>query len=144
MDPISLILEALTAGAVAALKDTAGEAIKDGYVALKSAIKKAWGASDNTADVLIKEYVDDPEVSQKLMEKKFKDQGFDRNDDILALADALLKQVDPEGHTAGKYRVTITNSKNVQVGDRNTQTNIGGDAHTGSGNFNKTVTYEKE
>ena len=144
MDPISLILEALTAGAVAALKDTAGKAIKDGYVALKTAIKTAWSAPDNTADVLIKEYEDDPEVSQKLIEKKFKDQGLDKNDDIIALADALLKQVDPEGHAAGKYQVTISNSKNVQVGDGNTQTNIEGDAHTGSGDFNKTVTYEKE
>ena len=44
MEPISLILAALTAGATAALKDTAGEAIKDGYIALKTAIKTAWEA----------------------------------------------------------------------------------------------------
>jgi hypothetical protein len=144
MDPMSLILAALTAGATAALKDTAGEVIKDGYVALKTAIITAWSAPDNTADVLLAEYESEPEISQKLIEKKFKDQELDKNDDIIALADALLKQVDPDGYAAGKYQVTITNSKNVQVGDRNTQTIIEGDAHTGSGNFNKTVTYEKE
>jgi hypothetical protein len=144
MDPMSLILAALTAGATAAFKDTAGEVIKDGYVALKTAIKTAWSAPDNTADVLLAEYESEPEISQKLIEKKFQDQGLDKNDDIIALADALLKQVDPDGYAAGKYQVTITNSKNVQVGDGNTQTNIEGDAHTGSGDFNKTVTYEKE
>ena len=144
MDPISLILEALAAGAVAALKDTAGKAIKDGYVALKTAITEAWSTSDNTAEVLLKEYENDPETYQKPIKTKIKEQGLDQNDDILALAKALMKQVDPAGHATGKYQVTITNSKNVQVGDSNTQINIEGDAHTGSGDFNKTVTHEKE
>lgn len=144
MDPLSLILEALTAGAVAALKDTAGKAIKDGYNALKTGIKKAWSASDNSAGVLLAEYEKDQETFQKPIEKKFKDQGLDQNEEIIALASALLKQVDPEGHAAGKYLVTITNSKNVQVGDGNTQINIEGDAHTGSGDFNKTVNYKKD
>jgi hypothetical protein len=94
--------------------------------------------------VLLKEYENDPETYQKPIEAKIKDQRLDQNKDVVAKADALLKQVDPEGHAAGKYQITITNSKNVQVGDGNTQINIEGDAHTGSGNFNKTVTHEKE
>ena len=36
MDPVSLIVTALATGAAAALKDTAGEAVKDAYSGLKS------------------------------------------------------------------------------------------------------------
>lgn len=35
MEPISLILAALAAGAVAAAKDTAGTAVKDAFLGLK-------------------------------------------------------------------------------------------------------------
>ena len=40
MEPISLILAALVAGATAATKDTAGAAVKDAYEGLKALIKK--------------------------------------------------------------------------------------------------------
>ena len=42
MEPISLILAALAAGAVAAAKDTAGTAVKDAYESLKALIKKKF------------------------------------------------------------------------------------------------------
>ncbi|MFN7216623.1 MULTISPECIES: hypothetical protein [unclassified Microcystis] len=45
MEPISLILAALAAGAVAAAKDTAGTAVKDAYESLKALIKKKFGSS---------------------------------------------------------------------------------------------------
>jgi hypothetical protein len=40
MDPISVIIAALGAGAIAATKDTAGTAVKDAYQGLKTLIKK--------------------------------------------------------------------------------------------------------
>ena len=40
MDPISLIITALVAGAAAASKDIAGQAVKDAYKGLKDLIKK--------------------------------------------------------------------------------------------------------
>ena len=43
MEPISLILAALAAGAAAAAKDTAGTAVKDAYEGLKALIKKKFG-----------------------------------------------------------------------------------------------------
>jgi hypothetical protein len=42
MEPISLILGALTAGAVAAAKDTAKKGVKDTYEGLKTLIKKRF------------------------------------------------------------------------------------------------------
>jgi Flp pilus assembly pilin Flp len=42
MDPISLIITALVAGALAATKDTAETAVKDAYQGLKTLIKKKF------------------------------------------------------------------------------------------------------
>ena len=41
MEPVSLIIAALTAGAVAAAKDTAEKGVKDTYQGLKTLIKRA-------------------------------------------------------------------------------------------------------
>ncbi|BDI14282.1 hypothetical protein ANSO36C_00840 [Nostoc cf. commune SO-36] len=42
MEPISMIIAALGAGAIAATKDTAGTAVKDAYQGLKALIKKKF------------------------------------------------------------------------------------------------------
>jgi hypothetical protein len=42
LDPISLVITALGAGAIASAKDTAGVAVKDAYQGLKALIKKKF------------------------------------------------------------------------------------------------------
>ena len=42
----------------------------------------------------------------------------------MAVAQALMSLVDEAGSRSGKYLVTVRDSQGVQVGDRNTQTNI--------------------
>lgn len=42
MEPLSLIFSAIVAGATAALKPTAEQAVKDAYDGLKALIKKKW------------------------------------------------------------------------------------------------------
>ena len=49
MEPISLIIAALSAGAIAAAKDTAGTAVKDAYQGLKTLIKNKF-AEQGKAD----------------------------------------------------------------------------------------------
>jgi len=43
MDPVSIIVAALAAGAEAALKSTAAQAIKDAYTGLKALIQRKYG-----------------------------------------------------------------------------------------------------
>ena len=50
MDPISLILAALGAGAIAATKDTAATAVKDVYQGLKTLIKQRFAAQGKEDD----------------------------------------------------------------------------------------------
>ena len=52
MDPISLILTALAAGAAAALKDTAGQAVKDAYSGLKALLKRKLGEEPIAQEVI--------------------------------------------------------------------------------------------
>lgn len=43
MDPVTMLVQTLALGATAALKDTAGEAVKDAYKALKTEIVTKFG-----------------------------------------------------------------------------------------------------
>ena len=53
MEPITLILTALVAGATAAAKDTAGQAIKDSYTGLKGLIKQRFADKDKADSAAI-------------------------------------------------------------------------------------------
>lgn len=46
MDPLTLLVSALAAGAASALKDTASKAVADAYAALKGAIQKKYAGVD--------------------------------------------------------------------------------------------------
>jgi hypothetical protein len=45
MEPTTLIISALVAGATAALKETASQAVKDAYAGLKALVQKHFAAS---------------------------------------------------------------------------------------------------
>ncbi|MBG1244728.1 hypothetical protein [Nostoc sp. NZL] len=127
MDPITLILTALAAGATAAAKDTAGTAVKDAYEGLKALIKKKFtdqGKADSST--ILDKYVQKPEKTEALLEDELKDVGLDKlkdEDEIIKLAQEILKKGDPKGASTGKYEVSIQGSRQFQVGDNNLQHN---------------------
>ena len=123
MEPISLIIAALVAGAAAAAKDTAGTAVKDAYEGLKTLIKRKF-----EGDPLGKGLVDaEPEKIKKgeeLLKDSIKNAGADKDEEIVKAAQELLKQLKPEESVAGKFKVEFQGEvKAAQVGDRNVQQN---------------------
>ncbi len=123
MEPISLIITALSAGAIAAAKDTAGTAVKDAYQGLKTLIKKKF-ESEPKAQMVLEEHETDPETYEAPLKKKLAEAGADKDAEIIKLAQELLKQEKPEESAAGKYNTVFQGEvKGAQVGDRNTQTN---------------------
>jgi len=52
MDPVTIIVAALVAGAAAAGKDVAAQAVKDGYAALKALIVRKFGSKADVADAV--------------------------------------------------------------------------------------------
>lgn len=127
MEPISLILAALVAGAVAASKDVAEKGVKDAYEGLKALIKRRF-ADNKEANMVLDEHEKDPETYEKPLIKKLTEASVDRDAEILKAAEAVLKQDDPEGFKEGKYTTIVkvagdvfgvagTNTGTVNVGN---------------------------
>jgi len=119
MDPISLIVAAVVAGASTAARETAGTAVKDAYSGLKQLIRRRFGG-DRDAEADLEKAEENPDSDQSQLKDRLQAAGVDRDEELVAAAQALLEQVDPEGARAGKYNVKITGGKAIVVGDRNT------------------------
>ena len=116
MDPATLIVSALVAGAAAAGKDVASSAIKDAYRGLKKLLvarfhrketDQAIPASAPTVDpaVVLEAHQAQPDTWDAPLKEALAASGADHDQEILDAARALLEQVDPQGSAAGKYRV---------------------------------------
>ena len=125
MEPISMIVGALVAGATAALKDTASQAVKDSYQGLKAMVMHYWekmaegDEHENKveAKIMLNNLEDDPDISQALVEKKLTKVIPQPEKDLIDQAQQLFKLLDEAGFNQGKYNVTVNNSQGVQVGD---------------------------
>ncbi|WP_112238858.1 RIP homotypic interaction motif-containing protein [Kribbella monticola] len=125
MDPISLILGALAAGALKGIGDAAGSAIKDAYSGLKELVAARFQGNDKAA-LALTAYSEDPQTWALPLSKALDEVDAGQDEDILRAARALMELVDPPGAAQGKYAVTIRDSQGFQVGDHNQQSNTFG------------------
>ena len=121
MEPVSLILAALLAGAAKSGGEVAGTAVKDAYAALRDALKRKLGKP--TAEAAVAEYTSDPDSGRLVLEAHLKQSGADADPKILEAAAAVLRMADPDGARGGKYTVNLAGAQGVQVGDGNVQSN---------------------
>ena len=126
MDPITLIVAALAAGAstgaLSALQDDVKDAVKSSYPKLRGMLAKRV-AGNPGAELTLAEYETDPATWEGPLAAKLKQVGAADDADLVAAAKALMELVDQSGARAGKYNVTIKHAKGVQVGDGNIQVN---------------------
>jgi hypothetical protein len=123
MDPITLIVTALGAGAALGFKDTASAAVKDAYVGLKALVRKRLGGGPD-AELVLAKHEKAPETGQAPLMAELTEKGADRDRDLIAAAQTLLDLVGEAGGRAGKYAVDARGAQGVQVGDRNLQDNV--------------------
>jgi len=116
MDPISVLLAALAAGAAAATKDTASQAMKDAYAGLKALVKKRFEKKPQ-AEMALAEYEKDPDTWHKPLQKSLVETEADRDEAIVRQAELLLKLVNPQQASQGKYNVQIGDGKGIVIGD---------------------------
>ena len=64
MDPVTLILTALVAGAAAGMKDTASSAIKDAYNGLKGLVRRKLAGREG-GELVLDRHEQDPQVWDK-------------------------------------------------------------------------------
>lgn len=101
MDPISLLVGALAAGAQAALKDTASTAIKDAYNGLKNLIVRKFGSSKPSVEGL--EQKPESKAKQASVQEDLQAAGAAGDDEVLERAHELvqaLRRDDPGGAAA--------------------------------------------
>jgi hypothetical protein len=125
MDPITLIVAALAAGAAAGLKDTASSAVADAYASLKALVSKRV-ANRPSAELALVKHETAPEIWQAPLAAELTEAGAGDEPDLVTAAQTLMRLLDEAGTRAGKYTVDVRGAHGVQVGDHNTQHNTFG------------------
>ena len=125
MDPVTLIVTALAAGAASALQDGAAQAVKDAYAQLKVLVQKRF-AHRPKAKLMLAEHEAAPQTWKAPLAVELSAASADGDADLIAAAQAMMSLVDEAGSQAGKYVVTVRDSQGIQVGDHNAQTNTFG------------------
>jgi hypothetical protein len=123
VDPVSLIVAALAAGAAAGAKDTVTSLVKDAYAGLKALVRRHF-AGRSSGEVALERHESNPEAWRSALEAELADAGAGRDNDLLTAAQRLMALLDPEGTRAGKYQVDARGAQGVQIGDHGTQSNI--------------------
>jgi len=123
MDPITLIVTALAAGAALGVKDAASSAVKDAYAGLKALAKRRLAGRPD-AEVVLARHEHAPQTWQAPLLAELGEAGADRDRDLVAAAQALMNLVDAAGARAGKYTVDVRGAQGVQIGDHNRQDNV--------------------
>jgi hypothetical protein len=111
MDPITLILTALGAGAAAGGQAIANDAIKDSYAGLKALITRKF-AGKPSAEVALNEHESDPKTWEAPLKKALVQEHVDQDQEIIEAAKKVMTLVQPQQAAMGKYNVQITG--NVQ------------------------------
>jgi len=125
MDPVTLILTALAAGAALGVKDTASAAVKDAYQGLKALVAKRF-AGRRHGELVLARYAETPDTWKGPLAAELTAADAGADADLVAAAQALMRLTDAAGSRAGKYNVQMHGGQGVQVGDHNTQTNTFG------------------
>jgi hypothetical protein len=116
MDPVTLILAALAAGAASGAGDTAAQAVKDGYAGLKALLKRKF-AGNAKAEETLAEHEADPDTYEKPLAKQLKETRADQDAEILAAAEQLVAAAQQAG-VRTKYHVTVNDQGQVgAIGD---------------------------
>lgn len=110
MDPISLIIAALSAGALAATKDTAGTVVKDAYQGLKTLIKKKL-EGDVLGQAILDAKPEEINQAEGLLKDKITQAGADKDAAIIQAAQELLNQVKEQPGGQQIITQTISNVK---------------------------------
>jgi hypothetical protein len=116
MEPTSLILAALAAGAAAAAQDTASQAIKDAYAGLKSLVQKCF-ADKPEAEITLAQHEKKPDVWKEPLKDALTETGADKDEEIIRQAQQVMKLVNPQQASQGKYNIQIGEGKGIVIGD---------------------------
>lgn len=141
MEPVSIIVTAIAGGALAGLKPTAEQAVKDAYAGFKALLRRKYGSVDVTPI----ENKPESQVKRDSVAEDLRDAGAEQDPELLEAARALLELlknrapetgpaigVDLEKVTAAALRIREVKSEGTGVRVRDSQ--FTGDIEIGSVN----------
>ncbi|POM27078.1 hypothetical protein BTM25_14870 [Actinomadura rubteroloni] len=120
MDPVTIIVAALTAGATAGLKDTAASAVTDSYAKLKDLVGVRLSGA-KTGEIVLSEHESDPGTWAVPLTKVLLESGADTDPAVLDAARHLLALVGEDAAPGVKYKVDVSGARVVYVGDHGHQ-----------------------
>ncbi|MGH3620728.1 MAG: RIP homotypic interaction motif-containing protein [Sciscionella sp.] len=122
MDPVSLIVAALAAGAVAGAQSTAADVVKDAYAGLKALVRRRF-AGRESGEMVLEKHEGHPEAWRGALEAELVEVDVAGDSAVVQAAQQVLALLDAEGFRAGKYQVDARGAQGVQIGDQTTMTN---------------------
>jgi hypothetical protein len=123
MDPVTLIVTALAAGAASALQEDTKDAVKASYTRLREILQRRFSGR-RVGELALAEHEADPAMWEPQLRAELAATGAESDRDLVDAAQALMSLIDAAGARKGKYHVTISGGQGVQVGDGNTQSNV--------------------
>ncbi len=119
MEPITVILSALAAGALAGAQSSASDAVKDAYQGLKSLIQHKLSGKPEAELALVK-HEEKPEIWKAPLTDALVESGIDKDDEIIKMAQQLIMLLNSQKETTGKFTMqTSGNIQGVVQGDGN-------------------------
>jgi len=122
VDPVSLVVNALTAGTAQGVTDSVSDAVKSAYSKLRDLVS-AKLSGNKSAEVVLAEHATDPETWQAPLAKALTASGVGADHAVIEAARLLMELLDPAGTRQGKYQVDLSGAQGVQLGDGNQQFN---------------------
>jgi len=122
MDPVTLIVGALAAGALRGVGDASSAAVQAASARLRSLVTSRLAGSPAAVTVLA-EHDSDPETYDEALTVQLRERGLAQDESVIVAAQQLMALVDTVGSRNGKYTVDLRGAQGVQVGDGNRQEN---------------------
>jgi hypothetical protein len=104
MDPLTLIISALTAGVAAATQTVVGDAIKEAYVGLKGLLQQKF-AGKQSAEIALDEHETDPTTWETPLKKALTQAQADQDEAIIKAAQRVMSLV-PQQAAIGNVQIT--------------------------------------
>jgi hypothetical protein len=115
VDPVSLIVGALAAGASAGVRDAATAAVKEAYQGLKAAVSARF-AGHRSAEMILAQHESDPDTWAAPLEKALRETGAAADPVVVAVAEQLRRLLDAAGGvSAGDGGVAAGGDVNVHA-----------------------------
>ncbi len=112
MDPLTIIVGALVAGAAAGATDVATEAIKDAYAGLKRLVIDHFGQKADVAHAIDKvEQKPEAKPYEDVLQLELQNAGADKDEEVVGQAQALLDLLKQSGALSGaQYQIIVSGS----------------------------------